>query len=144
MASEELQHAENDTEVMETRESAESTPAVPDYLASPNAVFGDEGVQWRYGRAPDYTKTRKVWAEGKQDPFQFFHIRSTRLVLLVQPTATQHPEHYRALYPFHTWQPVEPSPYRSLSFTANELASVVLLPRGGAHTLAGTIVRSEC
>ena len=40
-------------------------PAVPDYLASPNAVFGDEGVQWRYGRAPDYSKTRKVWEEGK-------------------------------------------------------------------------------
>jgi len=40
-------------------------PAVPDYLASPNAVFGDEGVKWRYGRAPDYSKTRKVWEEGK-------------------------------------------------------------------------------
>lgn len=41
-------------------------PAVPDYLASPNAVFGDEGVKWRYGRAPDYSKTRKVWEEGKK------------------------------------------------------------------------------
>lgn len=40
-------------------------PAVPDYLASPNAVFGDEGVKWRYGRAPDYSKTRKVWEESK-------------------------------------------------------------------------------
>lgn len=39
---------------------------MPDYLASPNAVFGDEGVQWRYGRAPDYSKTRKVWEEGEQ------------------------------------------------------------------------------
>lgn len=46
-------------------ESAQETPQIPDYLASPNAVFGDKGVQWRYGRAPDYTKTRKVWAEGK-------------------------------------------------------------------------------
>ncbi|KAK5175276.1 uncharacterized protein LTR77_000413 [Saxophila tyrrhenica] len=46
--------------------AAESTPAVPDYLASPNAVFADEGVQWRYGRAPDYSKTRKVWEEGKK------------------------------------------------------------------------------
>ena len=44
---------------------SEPTPAVPDYLASPNAVFNDEGVEWRYGRAPDYTKTRKVWEEGK-------------------------------------------------------------------------------
>jgi hypothetical protein len=40
-------------------------PTEPDYLASPNAVFGDEGVKWRYGRAPDYSKTRKVWEEGK-------------------------------------------------------------------------------
>ncbi|OLN97618.1 Pathogen-related protein [Colletotrichum chlorophyti] len=40
--------------------------ALPDYVTSPNAVFADEGVQWRYGRAPDYTKTRKVWREGKK------------------------------------------------------------------------------
>ena len=45
--------------------ASEPAPAVPDYLASPNAVFDDEGVQWRYGRAPDYSKTRKVWEEGK-------------------------------------------------------------------------------
>lgn len=40
-------------------------PGVPDYLASPNAVFGDEGVEWRYGKPPDYSKTRKVWEEGE-------------------------------------------------------------------------------
>ncbi|KAK3673121.1 hypothetical protein LTR78_006961 [Recurvomyces mirabilis] len=45
---------------------AEPSPALPDYLVSPNAVFDDEGVQWRYGRAPDYSKTRKVWEEGKK------------------------------------------------------------------------------
>lgn len=39
-------------------------PATPGYLMSPNAVFADEGVQWRYGKAPDYSKTRKVWEEG--------------------------------------------------------------------------------
>ncbi|KAK5131716.1 hypothetical protein LTR08_000604 [Meristemomyces frigidus] len=46
--------------------STEAAPGVPDYLASPNAVFNDEGVKWRYGRAPDYSKTRKVWEEGKK------------------------------------------------------------------------------
>ncbi|PPJ59246.1 hypothetical protein CBER1_05349 [Cercospora berteroae] len=46
-------------------ETPQELPKVPDYLASPNAVFGDKDVQWRYGRAPDYSKTRKVWAEGK-------------------------------------------------------------------------------
>jgi len=44
----------------------EPAPAVPDYLASPNAVFGDPDVKWRYGKAPDYSKTRKVWEEGEQ------------------------------------------------------------------------------
>ncbi|KXH60872.1 hypothetical protein CSAL01_12726 [Colletotrichum salicis] len=39
---------------------------LPDYVTTPNAVFGDEGVQWRYGRAPDYTRTRKVWREGRK------------------------------------------------------------------------------
>ena len=38
-------------------------PSVPDYLASPNAVLGDVEAQWRYGRPPDYSKTRKVWEE---------------------------------------------------------------------------------
>ena len=42
----------------------EPSPGLPDYVLSPNAVFGDEGVQWRYGKPPDYSKTRKVWAEG--------------------------------------------------------------------------------
>lgn len=39
--------------------------AVPDYLASPNAVFDDKDVQWRYGHAPDYSKTRAVWENSK-------------------------------------------------------------------------------
>lgn len=42
-------------------------PAPPNYLLSPNAVFEDEGVQWRYGKPPDYSKTRKVWEEGEPD-----------------------------------------------------------------------------
>lgn len=57
--------AEDPQQTTANTETAEETPALPDYLASPNAVFADEGVQWRYGRAPDYTKTRKVWAEGE-------------------------------------------------------------------------------
>jgi hypothetical protein len=47
---------------------ANTAPAVPDYLASPNAVFNDVGVKWRYGKAPDYSKTRKVWEEGVSFP----------------------------------------------------------------------------
>lgn len=48
--------------------AASGRAALPDYVTTPNAVFDDKGVQWRYGRAPDYTKTRKVWREGESLP----------------------------------------------------------------------------
>lgn len=47
--------------------AAAPAPGIPDYLASPNAVLGDKDAQWRYGRAPDYSKTRKVWEESEYD-----------------------------------------------------------------------------
>lgn len=47
----------------------ESSPGLPDYLLSPNAVLSDT-AQWRYGKAPDYSKTRKVFAES-EFPFTF-------------------------------------------------------------------------
>ena len=43
----------------------EAAPALPDYLTNPDAVFGDKDAKWRYGRAPDYSKTRKVFAESE-------------------------------------------------------------------------------
>ncbi|CAO2651304.1 Nn.00g096010.m01.CDS01 [Neocucurbitaria sp. VM-36] len=44
----------------------EPAPALPDYLTDPDAVLGDTEAKWRYGRAPDYSNTRKVFAETKQ------------------------------------------------------------------------------
>lgn len=41
----------------------EPTPAVPDYLSDPDATLKDAHASWRYGKAPDYSNTRKVWAE---------------------------------------------------------------------------------
>lgn len=41
------------------------TPGLPDYLLNPNAVLGDESADWRYGKAPDYSNTRKVYEESK-------------------------------------------------------------------------------
>lgn len=38
--------------------------ALPDYVLDPNAVMKDSDAAWRYKTAPDYTKTRKLWAEG--------------------------------------------------------------------------------
>lgn len=43
----------------------EPAPTLPDYLTDPDAVLKDAQAKWRYGRAPDYSKTRKVFAESK-------------------------------------------------------------------------------
>jgi hypothetical protein len=40
-------------------------PALPDYFTDPNAVLGDTSATWRYGKPPDYSNTRKVFAESK-------------------------------------------------------------------------------
>ncbi|KAK0645803.1 hypothetical protein B0T16DRAFT_146940 [Cercophora newfieldiana] len=39
---------------------------LPDYVLDANAVTKDEGVNWRHGQPPDYTKTRLVWSETKK------------------------------------------------------------------------------
>jgi len=43
----------------------QAPPALPDYVTDSDAVLKDTNVNWRYGRAPDYSKTRKVFAESK-------------------------------------------------------------------------------
>ncbi|KAI5916982.1 hypothetical protein F4810DRAFT_718895 [Camillea tinctor] len=43
---------------------ASLTTDLPDYMTDPNAVLCDN-AEWRYGKAPDYTKTRKFFAESK-------------------------------------------------------------------------------
>lgn len=45
---------------------AEAGPALPDYVLDQDAVLKDTDVNWRYGRAPDYSKTRKIWSESKR------------------------------------------------------------------------------
>ena len=50
-----------DVQQMPTQEPA--PPALPDYLTDPDAVLKDTEVNWRYGRAPDYSKTRAVFSE---------------------------------------------------------------------------------
>ena len=39
---------------------------LPDYVLDHNAVLKDTNVAWRHGQPPDYSKTRAVWAESKQ------------------------------------------------------------------------------
>ena len=55
----------NDEQPQMSLDEPEPQSTSPDYLTSPDAVFNDEGVQWRYGKAPDYSKTRKFWEESK-------------------------------------------------------------------------------
>lgn len=54
-----------------------SQPELPDYLTDPNAVLKDHQAKWRYGRAPDYSKTRKVFEESEScfafPPFRLVH-----------------------------------------------------------------------
>lgn len=46
-------------------QSAPEPAALPDYLVDQDAVLKDSGAKWRYGKAPDYSKTRKVFGECK-------------------------------------------------------------------------------
>ncbi|KAI1323969.1 hypothetical protein F5Y16DRAFT_424502 [Xylariaceae sp. FL0255] len=50
---------------MTTEARGEHSLAVPDYMSSPNAVLKDVDADWRYGQPPDYSKTRKYFAETK-------------------------------------------------------------------------------
>ncbi|KAH9214439.1 hypothetical protein DL95DRAFT_435921 [Leptodontidium sp. 2 PMI_412] len=40
-------------------------PGLPDYLLDPNATLKDDTAKWRYGQAPDYSNTRKVYEQTK-------------------------------------------------------------------------------
>lgn len=65
---------------------AEPAPSIPDYLADPDAVLKDNESKWRYGRAPDYSKTRKVYSESKYSPSSLFLVNTLRHV---SPTCQQ-------------------------------------------------------
>jgi hypothetical protein len=47
-----------------------AAPALPDYLTDADATSKDEEAAWRYGKAPDYSKTRKVWEDSEYPPLQ--------------------------------------------------------------------------
>lgn len=49
----------------ELGQATHTTPSLPDWVTDPNAVLADEIASWRYGRAPDYTQTRKMFEESK-------------------------------------------------------------------------------
>ncbi|KAK3312976.1 hypothetical protein B0H66DRAFT_578192 [Apodospora peruviana] len=43
-----------------------SDSGLPDYVLDADAVLKDTDIKWRNSQAPDYTKTRRVWAETKK------------------------------------------------------------------------------
>lgn len=45
----------------------EAPPGLPDYLLDPNATLKDHDSKWRYGKAPDYSNTRKVYEQSTFD-----------------------------------------------------------------------------
>jgi hypothetical protein len=42
----------------------EAAPVFPDFFLTPDAVLKDDAA-WRFGKAPDYSNTRRVFAESK-------------------------------------------------------------------------------
>jgi hypothetical protein len=51
----------------ETKDSTTTAeqPSLPDFYTNPDAVLGDVSATWRYGKPPDYSTTRKVFAESE-------------------------------------------------------------------------------
>ncbi|KAK3358048.1 hypothetical protein B0T25DRAFT_176115 [Lasiosphaeria hispida] len=49
----------------EVQDPPAESSGLPDYVLDANAVTKDD-AKWRHGRAPDYSNTRKVWAETKK------------------------------------------------------------------------------
>ena len=45
--------------------ATEPAATLPDYVTNPNAVLNDVKSNWRYGRPPDYSKTRAVYEQSK-------------------------------------------------------------------------------
>jgi hypothetical protein len=43
--------------------------AIPDYMTDPDAVLKDMEAEWRYGKPPDYSKTRSFYANSEYTAF---------------------------------------------------------------------------
>lgn len=49
----------------------EAAPQLPDYVTDPDAVLKDKDVQWRFGRAPSYAKTREFYLQGESESCRY-------------------------------------------------------------------------
>lgn len=46
-------------------ETKDAAPAIPNYMTDCDAVLRDTEATWRYGRPPDYSKTRQFYSESR-------------------------------------------------------------------------------
>jgi hypothetical protein len=59
-------------------------PGLPDYVLDPNATLKDDSANWRHGRAPDYSQTRKVYEESMSIWKYYQFIPSSLYILLLR------------------------------------------------------------
>lgn len=65
MAAEEPTSAEQPAPAEAEATSTTEAPALPGFYTDPNFVLGDSSATWRFGKPPDYSKTRRLFAESK-------------------------------------------------------------------------------
>lgn len=70
--------------------AAEPAPALPDYVLNPNAVLEDREAEWRYGRAPDYSKTRKFYLESECSVLPQHSFNAFDLARVFLPSSSLH------------------------------------------------------
>ncbi|ORY63080.1 uncharacterized protein BCR38DRAFT_516032 [Pseudomassariella vexata] len=99
-----------------------SPPALPDYMTDPNAVLKDLNTEWRYGRPPDYSNTRRFFAQTKKCSHE-----PGRLPDLVQNLVKNWEIEASFKTRLSDWRTVDPGTY---SFSVNGSP-----PQSGEHML---------
>ncbi|KAK4185058.1 hypothetical protein QBC35DRAFT_30906 [Podospora australis] len=91
---------------MANTQDAAPAPALPDYVLDPDAVLKDIDVNWRLGRAPDYSKTRKIFSETKKSSHQ-----AASLPFLVENLVKNWEIEASHKTSLSDWRTVDPSSY---------------------------------
>lgn len=78
------------TAEVDAKPATPSASELPDYLTDPDATSRDD-AQWRYGKAPDYSNTRRVWEQSMSfavyhNPVSMRLYPYTSIFILTDPT----------------------------------------------------------
>ena len=93
---------------------ADPTAGLPDYLLDPNAVMKDLDAKWRYKQPPDYTNTRKVYAQSTLSLIPLTTAFSTKRPIKLTPQPSQNPKPHRSQSPLLSRKPRQELGSRSL------------------------------